>query len=235
MLSIVLPCFNEIKSLEYVVDIWHKHLIKIGTDHEFVICEDGSTDGTKELIDELILKYPINDQRVERRRGYGSAVIDGINNSNGDLILCIDSDGQCLPDDYLNLYSLLIKKDSKKRDFVMGHRYPRKDPIHRKIYSFMFGAYHKILFPNNLKDPSCPYVLGFKEKWQSVDKLLIYLKEGFWWGFVGACKKKGLNIEDVKIKHHERYDGSTQVYKTSKIPSIAFRNCLSLLRLKLAK
>ena len=49
-LSIILPTFNEVKSLEYVVNGWHTFLKNQNIDYVFIIYEDGSTDGTKELI-----------------------------------------------------------------------------------------------------------------------------------------------------------------------------------------
>ena len=70
-LSIVLPTYNEVKSLEFVITKWNTFLKINNIDHEFVVCEDGSTDGTKELINELMKKYPIINETSEKRRGYG--------------------------------------------------------------------------------------------------------------------------------------------------------------------
>ena len=53
-LSIILPTFNEVKSIGHVLNVWHNYLEKLKIKHEFVICEDGSTDGTKELILKLL-------------------------------------------------------------------------------------------------------------------------------------------------------------------------------------
>lgn len=97
-ISIILPVFNEVKSLEHVLLSWNKYLNEKEIFHEFVICEDGSTDGTKELITWLEKKYPISNQSSKDRRGYGPGVISGIIASKFDYILCIDSDGQCMPD-----------------------------------------------------------------------------------------------------------------------------------------
>jgi len=74
-LSIVLPIFNEVKSLEHAASNWSKFLNKNNILHEFVICEDGSTDGTKELIINLKNRYPISGQSAQYRRGYGGGVL----------------------------------------------------------------------------------------------------------------------------------------------------------------
>jgi glycosyltransferase involved in cell wall biosynthesis len=52
-ISIVLPVFNEVKNLRHVLTSWNRYLKNKKILHEFVICEDGSTDGTKELVKKL--------------------------------------------------------------------------------------------------------------------------------------------------------------------------------------
>ena len=68
-ISIILPVFNDVKSLEYVLSVWDKYLNEKKIIHEFVICEDGSTDGTKELINNLYKKYPIT-KNVKKKTGF---------------------------------------------------------------------------------------------------------------------------------------------------------------------
>jgi len=148
-ISIVLPVFNEVKSLEYVLSVWNRYLNKKKILHEFVICEDGSTDGTKELIVKLQKKYPISNQSVKDRRGYGLGVISGIIASKYDYILCIDSDGQCMPDSFLEFYN-----NKHMADILIGNRNPRNDPIIRIIYSKLFKIVHDYLFNTKIKDPS---------------------------------------------------------------------------------
>jgi dolichol-phosphate mannosyltransferase len=226
-LSIVLPVFNEVKSLEYVVSNWHKFLNKKNFLHEFVICEDGSTDGTKELISRLKNKYPILIQSAKNRRGYAKGVIAGILASKYDLILCIDSDGQCMPDSFLEFY-----KNKNSADILIGIRSPRNDPFIRIIYSKLFKIIHDYLFKSGIKDPSCPYVFAKKEIYLKLLCKLEYLKEGFWWGFIGAAKMFGLSINQINIVHYKRYDGSTVVYKLSRMPMIIIRNITGLIKLK---
>ena len=71
MISVILPVYNEVKSLEYVVRNWSECLSRLNIRHEIVICEDGSHDGTKELILDLMSRYPISNQSTNDRRGYG--------------------------------------------------------------------------------------------------------------------------------------------------------------------
>jgi glycosyltransferase involved in cell wall biosynthesis len=227
-LSVILPVHNEVGSLERVISEWDASLRNItGLHHVFIICEDGSTDGTMELVVELERRYPIVKNSVARRRGYGQAVRDGIGLSETDYVLCIDSDGQIGPDQMNEVWGR-----RSEDHFIMGWRYPRLDPTVRLIYSKLFKLFHRLLFPNRLHDPSCPFVLGHTKLLQRVVPLLVYMKEGFWWGFVGACWKLKIPIEEIRISHRERFSGDTQVYKLAKMPGIIFRNGIGLLKLR---
>jgi glycosyltransferase involved in cell wall biosynthesis len=226
-ISIVLPVFNEVKSLEHVISNWNKYLNNEKIKHEFVVCEDGSTDGTKELITSIKEKYPISVQSGKNREGYGSGVIKGIVASKFNFILCIDSDGQCMP----NSFSLFYK-NRFSGDILIGNRNPRKDPVIRIIYSKLFKIIHDLIFNTKIKDPSCPYVMAKKEVYLKLLNKLQYLREGFWWGFVAAAKMYNLKFIEIDLIHKKRFDGSSVVYKPTKIPAIIIRNIIGLFKLK---
>lgn len=229
-LSIILPTYNEVMSIEHVLNVWHDYLKKLKIKHEFIVCEDGSTDGTKDLILKLMKKFPIINESSIERRGYGGGVLAGIRASHYDYLLCIDSDGQCMPDSF-NLFW----DNRANSDILIGIRSPRMDPFLRKIYSFLFFVLHKILFPSSIKDPSCPYIMAKKQTYLKLLPFLSYMREGFWWGFIGAALKLKMKISQYKIQHYDRYDGSSVVYKPHKMPSIICRNIFGLLKLRLSK
>jgi len=227
-LSVILPVHNEAKALELVLSQWDTALRSLpGVSHVFIICEDGSTDGTKELIVELEDQYPVINNSVAWRRSYGHAVRDGIAVSRTDYILCIDGDGQIGPDQIAKVWA----RRSEDR-LLIGWRYPRFDPRTRLIYSKLFKLYHRVLFPSRLHDPSCPFVFGRLTLLQKVMPVLIHIREGFWWGFTGACWKLKIPIEEIQVHHRERTAGDTRIYKFWKMPGIIFRNVIGLLKLR---
>jgi glycosyltransferase involved in cell wall biosynthesis len=229
-LSLIVPVHNEVGSLEGVISEWDRSLRCLpDLVHVFIICEDGSKDGTKELIAKLARRYPVINNTMPWRRGYGQAVLDGISIAKTDYVLCIDGDGQIGPDQMDEVW----RHRSSDR-FLIGWRNPRCDPRIRIMYSKLFKCYHQILFPNELHDPSCPFVLGPRKLFEDVKPYLTYMKEGFWWGFVGACSKLKIRIDEIKIRHRRRVAGNTQVYTVAKIPVIAFRNSVGLLKLLMA-
>jgi len=229
-LSLVLPVYNEAKALQIVVSEWDAALRRVtGVSHVFIICEDGSTDGTADLIVELGRHYPVINNSVPLRRGYGQAIRDGIALSKTDYILCTDGDGQIGQDQIATVWAR--RSDDR---FIIGCRHPRIDPRTRLIYSKLFMLYHKVLFPSRLHDPSCPFVFGHRTLFQKVMPLLAHIREGLWWGFTGACWKLKIPVDEIKVLHRERITGDTQIYRLWKMPGIIFRNVVGLLKLRFA-
>ena len=156
-LSVILPTYNEVKSIGYVIKKWSDYLSLNNIEHEFIICEDGSTDGTKELIKKLMDNYSIINESSEERSGYGGGVLAGITRSKNNYILCIDSDGQCMPDSFSEFWKL-----RRDHDILIGIRSPRRDPFLRKVYSGLFFILHK-------------YFMSFRFSAASSFEYVIYL------------------------------------------------------------
>lgn len=231
-ISIVFPIHNEHKNLNFLIKSWDKELKLLNNfSYEFILVEDGSTDGTKELIIELEKYYPIKNLSKNKKRGYSQAILDGIFASQGDYILCTDSDNQ------IKVKSLIdnIKNFPKNGFFLIGFRNPRKDPINRILYSKLFKILHDVLFRSKLKDPSCPFVIGRKSDYEKLPKILLkQMNEGFWWGFVATCKKLNFNLVEVPIEHYQRVEGEAG-YNILGLPAIIIRNTIGLIKIRLFK
>ncbi len=227
-ISIVFPVYNEIDNLEKLLTDWGQELANHKLEYEFVIVEDGSTDGTKELIKKLEQTYNIVNLSQDQRRGYTKAVIDGIYGATKEYILCTDSDNQIRVESLIENIKIVLKKN----ELLFGYRNPRKDPLNRIVYSKLFKILHDLLFNSKLKDPSCPFVLGLTETYKKLDKQkLLFMKEGFWWGFVGVCKLERIFFREVPIKHYSREKGEAG-YKIRDLFGIILRNVKGLFKIK---
>ncbi len=230
-LSLVLPVYNEAKIIEQLILDWENEFKKLKIDYEIIICEDGSTDGTKEILNKIFKDNSrVINNCVDYRRGYGKAVISGIKTSKNDYVLCVDSDGQCDPNDLNNFI-----KNIKDHDFIIGARKYRQDSKLRLIYSFLFKVFHDLLFRSGLMDPSCPFVIIKKSFFLKIEYLLINVKEAFWWAFVAASIRYKAKYFELVVNHRTRGFGETQVYKMSKMPAIIIRNMLSIIKIRFAK
>jgi glycosyltransferase involved in cell wall biosynthesis len=233
-LAVNFPIHNEEKSILKVLNDWKEELDKLNINYCLVISEDGSTDNTKTILKDFINKNQKRtiDNIVDEKRGYTDAVISGIKKSNSEFILCIDSDGQCDPKDFFLFWN---NRHNNTDGVTIGIRNPRKDNFVRLLCSQFFGIFHFLLFPNKIKDPSCPFVLFNKKIFYKIDIHLNYVVEAFWWLFTAACIKEKIQMQQIIINHKTRISGDTQVYKPKKFPSIFIRNLFGLIKLKFAQ
>ncbi len=117
-ISIIIPCFNEEKTLSKIVD---KVLKFKSCEKEIIIVDDCSTDNTANIINDLVLKFSeIKSIRHEENHGKGAGIKSGIKISTGDIILIQDADLEYNPEDYDSLLEPFIKTDA---DVVYGSRF----------------------------------------------------------------------------------------------------------------
>ena len=221
-LEILLPAHNEAGSIEATVrEIFDELSPQVSI--RFLICEDGSSDGTPEILRRLAESLPMNLILSEQRKGYSRAVKDGMKALQAPYLLCLDSDGQCDPKDFARFWSL-----RSTSDMLLGWRVNRADTPLRKAMSRTFYHFYQRLFDVPAHDPSCPYVLVRKNVVQEVLDELCAMQQGFWWEFVARVHRHGFSILELPVNHRLRSSGTTQVYKLSRLPGIGWRHFLAL-------
>src|SRR5262245_1723256 len=152
----VLPVHNEGASIGETLREFHRVVMLEGDQPiRFVVCEDGSSDHTVPVLQNLAIELPLKLISDPVRKGYSRAVIDGFRGTTSDWVGFIDSDGQCDPADMLRLAALR----NEGADLVMGWRNPRSDPWIRKAMSGAFNTVYRMFFHVPVRDPSCPYLL----------------------------------------------------------------------------
>ncbi len=119
-LSIVLPTYNEKDNINILIPRIEETFNHIN--HEIIVVDDSSPDGTAWVSEELNKKY--GNIRVivrEKKEGIGAAIREGYNNANNSIILSSDSDLSFLPSDMHRLY----EKVQEGYDFVWGSKYSK--------------------------------------------------------------------------------------------------------------
>ena len=228
-LQILMPVYNEAQSIEDTIkEIYDTLNGKI--EFQFIISEDGSSDGTKEILKKLKDVYPMILISDNNRKYYSKAVIDGIKKADADYLLIKDSDGQCDPKDILNFWNL-----KEKTDLVNGYRYPRYDFAYRRFISKIFFYMYKILFNVPLRDPSFAYVFMNKKVYSKLSNFEPLMPDGFFWEFNARAKALNFSFNEIKINHRKRSSGDTKIYTLKNLPKIAYTNGVGLLKLRFLK
>ncbi len=117
-LSVIIPVYNERKTIvEILRKVENVNLQDLGFEKEIIIVDDGSTDGTREILKKLTNKYKIIFHA--KNKGKGSAIKSGLRKATGDYVIIQDADLEYDPNDYKNLLECAIKN---KAQVVYGSR-----------------------------------------------------------------------------------------------------------------
>lgn len=115
--SVILPCFNEEQSLERTLQVVSAAMARV-PEHEIIVVNDGSTDGSAAVLDRIIGRFPtLRIVTHEQNRGYGAALKTGIRRATGELIAITDADGT-----YPNERLAELIRLCRDRDMVVGSR-----------------------------------------------------------------------------------------------------------------
>lgn len=216
-LTIIIPAYNEVSSIEEVV----KKIMRLKIDYskEIIIVNDGSTDGTDKVLDKIIKSKDLKIITNVTNLGKGRSIVNALKQSTGDIVLIQDADLEYDPKDIPNL--LRPFKD-KKISVVYGSRILKNNPIS----NWMFNLGGKLLtfiansiYGTNITDEATGYKL-FRSK---VLKSLDLKSKGFEFcpEVTAKISKKGINIFEVPISYNPRptsekkikwWDGISAIY-----------------------
>jgi glycosyltransferase involved in cell wall biosynthesis len=225
-LEVFLPAHNERESIERTLEEIDS-LVTSKLRSRIVVCEDGSSDGTAEHVRMLAERLPVLLYSSPERKGYSRAVREGLLRTTAPWVLCLDSDGQCDPAGFEELW-----RRRHESPLIAGWRKPRRDPFLRRLLSRVFHLFYKAMFHVPLHDPSCPMVLMDRSIVERIVPRMGRMDQGFWWEFFARCHTAGIVPIEIPIHHRVRAAGETQIYRFRKMPGIFLRHLLALLALR---
>ena len=222
-----MPVHNEANNIgKQITKI--SNILKKKIKFTFLICEDGSDDGTLEILKKLQRKFKIKVISKKKKQGYSIAVMSGIKRASGDYLLIMDSDGQC---DLRQIFKFW--KVRNESDIIAGYRIKRKDFLYRKFFSDFAKFVYRIFFKVSLKDPSFAFSLIRRDVYRSLLNFRPSMPEGFFWEYNARASHKGYRILEIGIKHKKRKYGDTKIFHVWKLPAIAFINFIGMMKVKL--
>ena len=180
---------------------------------EVIVINDGSTDGTAEILDALLEtqthRFTTHVIHFKRNQGKAEALMAGFAAAAGDIIITMDADLQDDPDEIPKLIEVL---NNENCDIVSGWKYPRKDPFEKRVFSFFFNRITAFFTGVKLHDMNC----GFKAYRAEVVKAL-HLYGDLHRYIPILAHQADYKVDEVKVKHHPRRFGVSK-YGFKRIP-----------------
>jgi dolichol-phosphate mannosyltransferase len=202
MISIVIPVYNEEDNLDELLRQLNAAVSGLSDDLEFIFINDGSSDGSGQLLDRLSSE----DSRLTvihllRNFGQTAALMAGFDHARGDIVVCLDADLQNDPDD---IPSLLDKLD-EGFDVVSGWRKNRKDAFFsRVLVSRIANSFISSISGVRMHDYGCSLkayrastLEGIRLYGEMHRLIPIYAR----W--------QGARIAELEVKHHARKHGAS--------------------------
>jgi len=199
-LSVVMPVFNEKPTIQRIID----KVLAVQLDKELIIVDDGSTDGTREVLKELepSLNGAARIFYMDRNRGKGSAVRYGISQATGDVLVIQDADLEYDPDEFHNLLEPFNKG---RAAVVYGSRFLGGHgtgyywtTVGNKLLTWLTN----VIYNTNLTDMETCYKLFSMEVLREID--LKCQRFEFEPEVTAKILKRGIRIYEVPISYVSR-------------------------------
>jgi glycosyltransferase involved in cell wall biosynthesis len=199
--SVFFPCFNEQGNVTRTTQRALEVLKKIGADFEIIIVDDGSSDNTGKIADELAR----SDNRIKavhhpQNMGYGAALQSGFKAASKELVFYTDGDGQFDISEMPPLLPLI-----KQYDIVSCYRLNRQDNMMRKINAWCWTKLVCFLFSMKVRDIDCAFKLYKRAIFDNIKMesrgALIDAE------ILARAVKKGYIITQKGVHHYPRLAG----------------------------
>ncbi len=153
-ISVIVPLFNEAESLPELAAWIKRVMAENGFSYEIIFVDDGSTDGSLDVIKRLAKENPaIRAVSFSRNYGKSPALNTGFQRARGEVVITMDADLQDSPDEIPELYRMIT---SEGYDLVSGWKKKRYDPLSKTLPTKLFNATaRRVSGINNLHDFNC--------------------------------------------------------------------------------
>ncbi|HPQ69708.1 MAG TPA: glycosyltransferase family 2 protein [bacterium] len=202
-LSIVIPLFNEQDSLPPLYAQLTAALGALGRTYELLFIDDGSTDNSFAVLQELHQKDPTHVRVLQFRGNFGksAALAAGFKETRGEIVFTMDAD---LQDDPAEIPAFLQKLD-EGYDLVSGWKKVRHDPLGKTLPSKVFNWFTRVFTGVNLHDFNC----GFKcYRREVIDSIQVYGEMHRYLPALAAEMR--FRVGELPVRHHPRTHGKSK-------------------------
>lgn len=211
-ISAFFPCYNDKGTIGKLVEGITEELRKLTDNFEVIVIDDGSTDGSRDLLRKLQKKYDFLKVVFHKQnQGYGGALQSGFRTASKDLIFYTDGDAQY---DVKEL-SLLYEKMTENIDFVNGFKIKRHDPWYRIVIGKIYHWIMKLMFGFKIRDVDCDFRLIRRSVFDKIDlrrKTGVICVE-----MITKFHQAKLRFVEVGVNHYDRTYGCSQFFNFSRL------------------
>lgn len=216
-ISVFFPAYNDEASITGLVGDALALLPSLTDDFEVIVVNDGSTDGTARVLEELAR----GDSRVRVishgvNRGYGAALRTGFASATKDLVFYTDGDGQYDVRELLQLRPLL----AAGVDIVNGYKVQRADGWQRKAIGAAYNGLAHLLFSIPIRDVDCDFRLIRRRAVEQVE--LVSSSGSICVELVHKLHLRGCVFAEVPVQHRPRVHGRSQFFTLRRVSRTAF-------------
>lgn len=198
--SVVIPMKNEVDNVRALVDELESVMASLNKSWELIIINDGSTDGTKNLLIELQKSKPfLNVIHFKKNRGQSSGFAAGFQAAQGEFVITMDGDRQNDPHDIPKLLSL-----TPNADLVCGIRRKRKDSWLKRIISKIANFVRSRICQDGVSDTGCSLKIMRRS---CLSQIKMY--EGMHRFLPALFKIEGFQLTELEVNHRERSCGKS--------------------------
>lgn len=211
-LTVFFPAYNDSGTIASLVIAAVQTASRLTPDFEVLVINDGSTDATAEIIDELSRIYPqVRAIHHEKNRGYGGALRTGFASATKDWIFYTDGDAQYDPREMTRLWETM----SESVDLVNGYKISRSDPLHRIIIGRLYHHTVKWLFGLTVRDVDCDFRLMRRRMF---DQVTLEKSSGvICLEMMKKITDAGFSIVEVPVHHYHRAYGKSQFFNFGRL------------------
>jgi glycosyltransferase involved in cell wall biosynthesis len=215
--SVFFPAFNDEGSIARLIHEALEILPRITDDYEVIVVNDGSSDGTAAVLDELANKLPrLRVIHHPNNRGYGGALRSGFENGAKDLIFYTDGDGQYDVREITKLMPLM----TEEVDVVNGYKIKRSDSRRRIVLGEIYKFLAKRMFGLPIRDVDCDFRLMRREAIQSVT--LTSASGVVCTEMVYKLHAAGYRFAETPVHHYPRLHGQSQFFTLRRVARTSY-------------
>jgi glycosyltransferase involved in cell wall biosynthesis len=200
-MSVVVPVYNEQANLSMLIPKLVEVFDRLGSLYEMIFVDDGSSDGSRKLLKEMASQVPsLRVVGLKQNRGLSTALLAGMREARGKIIVTLDSDLQNDPEDIPRLLDYL-----DRYDMATGWRQKREDPWLKRIASRIGNSVRNRLSGERINDSACTLRVFKRECLQDIP-----IFNGMHRFMSTLVKMRGHRIVEVPVTHHSRKHGESK-------------------------